>query len=630
MRCGLQGRSPGGGAGGGICRGLGGSDRHGGRRERVRRHIAHEHGDGDRANGVHDKAGRVGAVVRGRDVRHNVVVPESGPDVDDHRPWPDAADADHPRLAGRRDQHVGLAAEAAQVLAAAADERDGGAPGGEHLGKGLPGEPRAPDHHDPPALDLHAIVAEDAQHTLARHRRVRARRRGQRGVRAAREMRAVDVPHRRDGVVGPAGVDLRGQRPHELEAVGVRVPLQHSQKILGCRALGQLHLLDVHAEALAGLRLGEPTSVLRGDQLQPPRPIRVRAAERGGPDGDHRQPRRPPVLGRGLLGEPSRLEVHLPGDGVRIHDPVARRPDRRVQGPLDRPRAREPGRGPPPGVGIDDAELPAAPGALDVAAAQPRAALDELPAVQPMLALALHAQDCVGGLRRVLHDLAPALERCAEEGPQRLAVAPVAQRFPGCEEHLGITQRDLREGAALERDDLRGPAEVVGQAQGLHHVVGLHGVDLARQQAPQLLAARKDADVGLGQNPAHQVPGVRMHPDAEPLPGGGPAAQLRARRPGDAQRGPPEHRGHGLDAAAGLYGRQQGVLLHGAHEKRPPALPPVPLADDARLLTRGALRQQSQVDARPRVEAAAHGYCDANKLRGHVVVKLKVHAAHRA
>mmetsp|Transcript_67947 Transcript_67947/g.176215 ORF Transcript_67947/g.176215 Transcript_67947/m.176215 type:complete len:248 (+) Transcript_67947:619-1362(+) len=242
-----------------------------------------------------------------------------------------------------------------------------------------------------------------------------------------------------------------------------------------------------------------------------------------------------------------------------------------------------------------------------------------------MVALALHLHDRVRSICRVLHDFAPALECRLEECLQGLPVVLIAQRRLGREQHLRISQRNLREDASFERDDLRRRTDVVGQPQRLHHVISLHGIDLAGQQALQLQATRQDADVRGRQDPAHQLLGVHVHPDAQDLSGAGTVAQPRSRQGGQAQGRSAEHRSHGLDPTAAVDRRQQRVLLHGAHEQGLPTLLLVAPAHRGGLRPGSALRQQAQVDARPRVEAAAHGHGDARELRRHVVVQLKSH-----
>mmetsp|Transcript_47042 Transcript_47042/g.147420 ORF Transcript_47042/g.147420 Transcript_47042/m.147420 type:complete len:473 (-) Transcript_47042:3-1421(-) len=439
-------------------------------------------------------------------------------------------------------------------------------------------------------------------------------------------MRPVDVLPARYGGVRLPSIDGRRQRPHQLDAVGLRVVLQEPHQLVGGRALGQVQLQHLHAKGPPRLLLGEPARVLGREQLQTLRAIGVGAAQGRRPDRDHDEPRRPAVLRKGFARKAPGLEVHLPSNRVRIHDALARRPHRTVQRLLGRPLASEPGGGSPPDVAVDDAELPAAPGALDVVAAQLRAALDEVPVADPVVALALHVQNDVGGPLGVLHGLAPAIER----GPEEVAQGPPEVRIAQCparrEEDLRIPQGDVRAEVLLEPRNLWRLADAPGQPQRLHHVVGLHGIDLAGEEAPQLLAARQASDVSARQDPADQVLRVCVHAHAQRLPLCSAVNQLRARHAGQTQRRAAEHCGHCFDLAPGGDGGEQRVLLHAAHPQGRSMSLRVAFADDLRLLAGRARGKDLKLDARFRVQPAAHGDGDACELRGHVVVQLESHA----
>mmetsp|Transcript_29456 Transcript_29456/g.76481 ORF Transcript_29456/g.76481 Transcript_29456/m.76481 type:complete len:565 (+) Transcript_29456:333-2027(+) len=562
--------------------------------------------------------------VTGRqNVRDQIVVLERGANVHDDDARLQRAHVEYAGLPRRRDHDVRGGAELDEILGRAVHQGHSGALGRQKLGQRLAHQPRAADYCDVFAFEAHTVVFQHPHDALAAHRRVCANHWRDR-IRTPVEVSTIDVHAPGDGGVGLRRVDGSRQRPHQLETVDVRVPPQLRDQLLGRRVCGQVHLLHLHAHCSACRNLREPTRVARGEELQAPGPVRVRAAEGRRGDGHDDELGAAAALGQGLLRELPSLGVHRLGDRVRVDDTIHRLPQGRVQGLLrGGPGGLQPRGGTLPRVNVDDAEVSTTPRALDVLAAQLRAVLDELAVVEPVVAVTLHLQDNVGSARRILHHLPPTLKGCFQERAQGLAVVHILQCVVRCEQDLRIAQGDLREHTAFERHDLRLPPEVAGQLQGLHDIVGLHGINLAAHQALHLVIARHVEHLGVRQDAAQQVHGVDMRGDTHLPALRRQLVDPRAWQAGQAERRAPEHRGDRLDLAPRRDRRQQRVLLHAAHPQLFTLLACKASMHDLRLVPRRAGRQHLQTDARLVIQPTAQGHGNSSELRRHVVVQLE-------
>mmetsp|Transcript_30083 Transcript_30083/g.71603 ORF Transcript_30083/g.71603 Transcript_30083/m.71603 type:complete len:215 (+) Transcript_30083:3323-3967(+) len=202
-------------------------------------------------------------------------------------------------------------------------------------------------------------------------------------------------------------------------------------------------------------------------------------------------------------------------------------PHRRVKAValLGKVVGKQPPVGRVPPLRIDDSQLPAAPRALHVVAAEADAARGEVLRAEVVVHRKLlrvfrplHRQDSLGCRLRVSQGMAPTGERRPKEGLEGLPMH--RQGIRRHEEDLRVAKSHAWKGNALERYDFRWRAQLVPQSQGLGDIISLCRIDTSRPELAELLGSGHVQDVGSRKNPLQQVNGIRVCRNAQSMPVG--------------------------------------------------------------------------------------------------------------
>ena len=445
-------------------------------------------------------------------------------------------------------------------------------------------------------------------------------------------MSAVDVDGLGDGAVRGGGVDVRRQRPHQLDAVAAaREAAQRRDELRRRRVVRQVELL--HRDAAPPPRLGlvEPAATRRRDRRARRRtaarvPLR-QLAHRHQPEPRRRGERR--RRRADALDQPRRERVAV--DKERVGTPH-RRIERRAAAAAAQPLARL-----GPAAVVDGAERARAPRAPHVVAAARHARRVEgrlvhpvvAPTGRPRRAVRMQLHQPTDRLRRgmwVAPRLLPPLEARRQEVAQQLAPRRVTQRLVRREEHLRVAEPCAAH--ALEREHVgRRAPKVVLHLHRLHHVVHLHRVHLARAQQRELLDAPDGHHLGRGHQPLEQTDRVLVHADARRLGRiTGQRPRRVARQRGQRERRAAKHGRHRLHRRALPLRRDEDVLLGGADGERAGGAARHD-RDLVGVFAGAADGQHLQLDATALVEAGSVRHGQPSELRRHEVVGLETHSA---